>query len=95
MLIPRFTLRWLLLLTTFCGFFFFIVAFAARGQAWAVAVTLAGVGLVAAFLCYGVFFGLAYIIASLIGLTRSPVPGGTPFATAEPPPQLLPPEEPE
>ena len=52
MLIPRFTIRWLLLLMTVSSFFFFILSFAVRGQAWAIAVSLSVGSLLLAFLCY-------------------------------------------
>jgi hypothetical protein len=51
--------------------------------------------LVLTLLCYGTFFGLAFVIASLHGALRAKSRGGTPFATVEPPPQIIPPEEPE
>ncbi len=95
MLIPRFTIRWLLLLTTVCGFFFFVLAAAVRGSAWAGAISIAVAGLVAAFILYAAFFGFAYILASLFGLARNRSTEGTPFATAKPPPQIIPPQEPE
>jgi hypothetical protein len=95
MLIPRFTIRWLLLLTTVCSFFFFVVAFAVRGSAWAGAISIAVAGLVGAFILFGAFFGFAFVLAALFGLIRNRPTGGTPFATAEPPVQIIPPEEPE
>jgi len=95
MLIPRFTIRWLLLLTTVCSFFFFVLACAVRGSGWAGAISIAVAGLVVAFILYGAFFGFAFVLTSLFGQIRSRPTGGTPFATAEPPPQIIPPEEPE
>jgi hypothetical protein len=95
MLIPRFTIRWLLLVTTVCAFFFLVVACAVRGDAWAFAVSLSVVSLAVAFLVFGAFFGFAFLVTSVVGLLRPSSPRGTPFATAEPPPQIIPPEEPE
>ena len=95
MLIPRFTLRWLMLLMAVSGVFFLIVAQAVRGQAWAMGVSLAGAGLLLSFLVYGALFGLAYLLASVLGLFRQPVPVSTPFATTQPPVQMVPPEDPE
>ena len=94
MLIPKFTIRWLLLLMSVCSVFFLVFNFAVRGQQWAIAISLAVAGMVVTFLAYGVFFGLAYILASLFGAVRPRPPGGSPFA-AGPPPQILPPVEPE
>jgi hypothetical protein len=95
MLIPRFTIRGLLILTTVCAVHAFVGGLAVRGHAWATAVCLAVGSVVVAFLCYGAFFGLAYVIASVMGLFRIEMRGRSPFATAEPPPQIIPPEEPE
>jgi Na+-driven multidrug efflux pump len=95
MLIPRFTIRTLLVLTTVCSVLAFVGGLAVRGQAWATAVSVAVGSLVLTLLCYGTFFGLAFVIASLHGALRAKSRGGTPFATVEPPPQIIPPEEPE
>ena len=95
MIVPRFTVRSLLLLMTVCSVFFLVLATAIRGQLWAIAVSAAVGSAVLAFLCYGAFFGVAYLLASVFGLVRRETHAGTPFATAAPPPQLIPPEEPE
>jgi hypothetical protein len=95
MLIPRFTIRWLLMLTTVCAVFFAIVALALRDHIWAIGVSVGVGSLILAFACYGAVFGVAYVLASLVGAFGRPPSGGTPFATATPPPQIIPPEEPE
>ena len=82
MLIPRFTIRWLLLLMTVSSLFFFILSFAVRGQAWAIAVSLSVGSLLLAFLGYGIVFGLAALIASMQALMRPAPRCDTPFATA-------------
>ena len=92
MLIPRFTIRWLLFVTAVCGVFFAIVAAALR-HVWAMAVSIGGGSLVLAFLCYGASFGVAYVLASLLGVLLRPPRGGSPFAGATPPPQIIPPDE--
>ena len=95
MLIPRFTIRWLLGLTAICSVFFLVLASAIRGQLWAIALSIAVASAVVAFLCYAAFFGVAYIMASVFGLVRTQPRGGSPFAAGAPPPQIIPPEEPE
>ena len=37
MLLPRYSIRWILLLTTLCAFSFIVIAQAVRGQSWAIA----------------------------------------------------------
>jgi hypothetical protein len=95
MLIPRFTVRWLLLLVTACGVFSAVVACAVRGQLWALAVSLGVASLTTAFIWYGAFFGFAYVLALLFGALDRPPRGGSPFITAAPPPQILPPDQPD
>jgi hypothetical protein len=95
MLIPRFTIRWLFLLTTLAGVFFLVVSLAIQGKIWAIALAVSVASLFVTFLLYAAFFGLAYALASLVGAFRRRPAGGTPFATAEPPPQLVPPQEPD
>lgn len=95
MLIPRFTLRWLMLLITVISVFCVIVAQAFRGHAWAMGVSLAVASLLLSFLIYGALFCLAYLLASVRGSARTPVGVASPFATVEPPPQIIPPEDPE
>lgn len=94
MLIPRFTIRWLLLLTTICAVIFLIVGFAVRGEYWAIAISTSVVSLAFAFFLFGLFFVVAFVLASLFGIVKRAQPaGGTPFATSEPPPQVIPPIE--
>ncbi len=95
-LIPRFTIRGLLLLMTVSSFVSLILTFAVRGRAWAIAVSAGIAGLLLALVGYAFVFGVAYVVAFTAGLLRGNAGGpSTPFATAEPPPQIIPPDEPE
>lgn len=101
MLIPRFTIRRLLAITTICGMFAWVHAIAynpnveLQDKVWAVAISIALTSLGLAFICYAIFFGFAYILATLFGIVREKPVGGTPFASEQPPPQIIPPQEPE
>ena len=95
MLIPRFTLRWLMLLISVISVFCVIVAQAFRGHAWALGISLAVASLVLSFLLYGAFFCLACLLALMRRAQRPAVAAASPFATVEPPPQIIPPEDPE
>jgi hypothetical protein len=95
MLIPRFTIRWLLSLTTVAGVFFLVVHLALRGQSWAIAVSVTVASLALAFFLYAVFFAVAYTAVSIQGVFRGLPMDASPFATAEPPPQWVPPQEPD
>ncbi len=74
MLIPRFSLRWLLGLLTLSGCFFVGLAAAWQGQAWALGVT-------AGFITIGLVIGLQailYFVArgmALAGIVRVPEDG--------------------
>jgi len=92
MLIPRFTLRKLLLLVTISSIFFLIVRLALGGSAWAAAVALAVASVLLAFLTYGALFVLAYALFWLLAALRRHRAGGSPFAPAAVPPQLVPPD---
>ena len=74
MLIPRFTLRWLLGLTTVSALVSLVLSFAVRRQPWALGVTAGLWCLAAAFLFYVVAFLAAWLIAN----TKTAVVGGTP-----------------
>ena len=92
MLIPRFSLRWLLLLTTVCAVFFLIVRMAGQGQHWAVGIVTGVTALALAMLVYGVFFSLAFVLTGLIRRVRPGSPPSSPFATDSLPPQVIPPQ---
>jgi len=95
-LIPRFTIRGLLLLMTVSGVLSLVLAYAVRGRVWAIAASVGVASLLLAFLGYAFAFGVASVVAATAGLLRGTDAGpATPFATAEPPPQILPPDQPE
>ena len=94
MLIPRFTIRRLLLLCFACAIVFWIVSLALRGNPAALAVTMLLVGLLLTFLIFGIFFFTTWIVALLLqDYFYQPV-HRSPFATEQPPPQIIAPEEP-
>jgi hypothetical protein len=96
MLIPRFTIKILLILTAVAAVLALVLREAAVGhQAWAIAVcTLLG-SLAAVFLLFILFWSLAWIWDQTFGqaFRNQPPQGGNPFASAGPPRQLVPPRE--
>jgi len=89
MLIPRFSIRFLLILTTLCAAFFAIVTLAAQGSQWATAVSVAIAGIVLALSIHAGTFGVAWILASFFGVFRRGKSASSPFADAKPPPQYI------
>jgi hypothetical protein len=87
MIIPQFSLRWLLGLMALCGGISLILAFANRGQTWALGMTAAIGGVFLLFLLYEATFSAASLItqASKAIFGRSP-PGDSPFAIKPPEP---------
>ena len=81
MLIPQFSLRWLLALTTVCAVVFSIVGLAMRGSRWAAAVSVGIGSLVVLVMVYGLVFALVWIFSvatSSLGRRRAGS-AGSPF----------------
>ena len=95
MLIPRFSIRFLLLLTTLCAVFFSIVTLAVQGSQWAIAVSVAVAGLALSMLVQASTFGVAWTVASFCGVFRRRESATSPFASAKLPPQYIEPQTPE
>ena len=93
MLIPRFTLRWLLGLITVSALVSLVLSYAVRGRAWALGITAGLWCLVFVALLYVAAFLVAWLIANLKSALR-PVAAATlplraagenPFAPSLPP----------
>jgi hypothetical protein len=88
MLIPQFSIRWVLALTAVCAVFSLILAAAVHGSPWAIAISIAVASLAVTLAFHGaVFFGVW--LFSLIVPDRRQTAAGTarsPFAhsTASP-----------
>jgi len=95
MLIPRFSIRFLLTLTALCAVFFFVVTLSLQGSQWATAVSVAITGLVLCMVVQAMTFGIAWAFTSCFGVFRAPVSATSPFASAKPPPQIIEPPTPE
>jgi len=84
MLIPRFSIRWLLGLTTFSAGVSLVLAYAVRGQPWAIGI-VAGLWTV---VIIAVFYASAFIMAWLLNhflaatLLKRRADGGSPFAVS-------------
>ena len=80
MLIPQFSLRWLLALTALCAGVSLILSFAFRGQTWAIGMAAALGSIVAMAVLYVTAFLSAWLITQVAsGLYRRPQ-GQSPFA---------------
>jgi len=94
MLIPRFSLRSLLLLITVSSLFCFVVTLAIRGHEWALAITIAVASLFTVFTFHACVFCVAWLISLVGGLLKTKQSVGSPFAYQQPPPQhITPPED--
>lgn len=81
MLIPQFSIRWLLGVTALCAVAFSIVALAVRGQQWAIGVSAALLALVVLALVHAGLFCLVWVFAGLIGRSgKQGEPVSSPFA---------------
>ncbi len=83
MLIPQFSIRWLLAITALCAGVFSIVALGVRGQRWALGVSAAIAALVILMLVYVVLFGVVWVFGSLTGRSgrQGEQAAGSPFTS--------------
>jgi hypothetical protein len=79
MLIPQFTIRWLLGVTALSAVLFTIVGLAVRGSAWAQGVSAALVALALAMLVYALLFAMVWLIAEAKARLGKGEAGGSPF----------------
>lgn len=89
MLIPRFSLRWLMLALAGASLLAFTARQAVFGQSWALAVMVTVLTLVFMFVVYIVVFSAAWLVATLVGLRKRGPKPGSPFAFSQPPPQVI------
>ena len=66
MLIPRFSLRWLFLMTGACALFSMALAAGWRGEAWAIAVAGAVVFLIFTLVVHAAVFWLAWLVSRIL-----------------------------
>ena len=81
MLIPQFSLRWVLGLTAVCGVLSFVAAMGLRGSAWAAAITIAAASLALTLLVHGLMFFAVWVFSLLAAraLGRSQRATASPF----------------
>jgi putative effector of murein hydrolase LrgA (UPF0299 family) len=65
MLLPRFTIRALLVMLTICAFVFVIAGMAIRGQHWAWGVTIAIVSLAFTMLVHAAWFAAVWTLSQM------------------------------
>jgi flagellar motor component MotA len=95
MILPRFTIRFFLGLMTAIGVLSVVISFATRGHFWAMAVCAALVCLMLIFALHFATFMVTFPVALIDATLRAQKQPTTPFATSQPPPQIMPPQEPE
>jgi Na+/melibiose symporter-like transporter len=65
MLVPRFTIRALLVMLTVCAFVFVIAGMAVRGQHWAWGITIGIVSLAFTMLVHAAWFSVVRMLAQM------------------------------
>jgi hypothetical protein len=65
MLLPRFTIRALLVILTICAFVFVVAGMAVRGQHWAWGITIGIVSFAFTLLVHAAWFGLVWMLAQM------------------------------
>lgn len=90
MLLPKFSIRALLIATTLVAFLSLTISFALQEKAWAIAVLAAVGGGAATFGYFALFFAISWLLLSALRLVRRKR-SESPFQSAEQPPrQMLP-----
>ena len=74
MLLPRFTIRTLLVVLTVSAFVFVIAGMAFRGQYWALGVTIGLLSLVFTAMVHAAWFGIVWMFARMRPETRNRQP---------------------
>lgn len=91
MLLPRFSIRWVLLLTALLGFSFLIIRQAILGSHWAMAFSATLTFSVTVLLLYAVTFLGAYALARATRSLNPPEKPRNPFVVeGQYPPQMVP-----
>lgn len=85
MLIPQYTIRWLLGLMTVCAGIFSILALGVRGVVWAAAVSIALGSLIVLMLLYALLFAVLWAVAAAVPRLAAPRAGRSPFRPKPPP----------
>jgi hypothetical protein len=80
MLIPRFSIRWLLGLTTLSAGVSLVLSFAIRGEAWALGMVVGLGSLVLVAVLYAAAFAMAWFAWRTLGSIPAGPPGASPFA---------------
>ena len=94
MLIPRFTIRNILVAMAGFGLFFVVLAQAVRQNHWAIATAIAIGGVVLALFLQVTLYLVVVLVQSLWNSRGPRTRSGSPFASAGPPPQVIPQIEP-
>jgi hypothetical protein len=104
MLIPRFSIKVLLIVTAVAAVIALVMREAAvRAEPWAIGLCATLAGVVVVFFLYIALWSAAWVWDQTVGgllrmmwqaLESPPSPGGNPFASSGPPRRLIPPREP-
>ena len=81
MILPQFSLRWLLAVTTLCAVFFFVVHRAIGGSHWALVLTYAVASLLIVMAVHALMFFGVWLFSLALGLRtrRATIVAGSPF----------------
>lgn len=80
MVIPRFSIRWLLGLTAVCGAISLVLSYAARGEPWGIGATVGLASFVLLFVLHAVAFCVAWLLSQIFAVTDVRSATDNPFA---------------
>ena len=70
MLIPQFTIRWLMIVTAACAVVFSVLGLAYQGYPWAIGVSVAVATGAVMMLVYAAVFGLIWLVGGMVSSPR-------------------------
>lgn len=95
MILPRYSIRTLLIATLVCALVSFVTRQAVLGRPWAIGIAAAIGTSVVLLLSHMFLFALAQMVTAIRKSSRKPEVGGSPFASAGLPRQVVAPIDPE
>ncbi|MDX1948041.1 MAG: hypothetical protein SFU86_21760 [Pirellulaceae bacterium] len=79
MVIPRFSIRWLLGLTAVCAAISLVLSYAARGEPWGIGAAIGLASLVLLFLLHAGTFAVAWLLSQALAVVDPPSTPVNPF----------------
>ena len=92
MLLPRYSLRWILAINAVFALVFLVASYARSGQSWAIGLLGTLIAGAVSMLLFATLFAITFLFSRFVRATQR-VRTESPFATDKLPPQIIPPRD--